>query len=195
MKSPEFEELTERDTELIENLFPHYLFYDTLLNGDREFQCSHCRQRFIKSHIARTSSYEDRELMHVRHGDLRCCPLCGAVTTVKNLGKSKQRKNLWCREKVVVIHAVNHDRVEARCYFAEKDYEYSPAPKTELIEKSRYLLTPVEDAYFAKLVEEKYDLSPAGIIEFLDLLNVDYERLAEGCHYRAELPKRVEERV
>ena len=142
MKSPEFEELTERDTELIENLFPHYLFYDTLLNGDREFQCSHCRQRFIKSHIARTSSYEDRELMHVRHGDLRCCPLCGAVTTVKNLGKSKQRKNLWCREKVVVIHAVNHDRVEARCYFAEKDYVYSPTPKTKLIEKSRYLLTP-----------------------------------------------------
>ena len=148
MKSPEFEELTERDTELIENLFPHYLFYDTLLNGDREFQCSHCRQRFIKSHIARTSSYEDRELMHVRHGDLRCCPLCGAVTTVKNLGKSKQRKNLWCREKVVVIHAVNHDRVEARCYFAEKDYEYSPAPKTELIEKSRYLLTPGEAIRF-----------------------------------------------
>lgn len=148
MKSPEFEELTERDTELIENLFPHYLFYDTLPNGDREFQCSHCRQRFIKSHIARTSSYEDRELMHVRHGDLRCCPLCGAVTTVKNLGKSKQCKNLWCREKVVVIHAVNHDRVEARCYFAEKDYEYSPTPKTELIEKSRYLLTPGEAIRF-----------------------------------------------
>lgn len=148
MKSPEFEELTERDKELIDNLFPHYLFYKTLPNGDREFQCSHCRQRFIKSHIARTSSYEDRELMHVRHGDLRCCPLCGAVTTVKNLGKSKQRKNLWCREKVVVIHAVNHDRVEARCYFAEKDYVYSPTPKTELIEKSRYLLTPGEAIRF-----------------------------------------------
>ena len=142
MKSPEFEELTERDAELIDNLFPHYLFYDTLLNGDREFQCSHCRQRFVESRLKRIISYEDREFMHVGHGDLRCCPLCGAVTTVKNLGKSKQRKNLWCREKVVVIHAVNHDRVEARCYFAEKDYVYSPTPKTELIEKSRYLLTP-----------------------------------------------------
>lgn len=142
MKSPEFEELTEREKELIDNLFPHYLFYKTLPNGDREFQCSHCRQSFVKSHLARTSSYEDRELMRVRHGDLRRCPLCGAVTTVKNLGKSKQRKNLWHREKVVVIHAVNHDRIEARCYFTEKDYEYSPTPKIELIEKSRYLLTP-----------------------------------------------------
>ena len=142
MKSPEFEELTEREKELIDNLFPHYLFYDTMPNGDREFQCSHCRQRFIKSHLARTSSYEDRALMRVRHGDLRCCPLCGAVVTVKSLGKSKRRRNLWHREKVVVIHAANHDRVEARCYFAEKDFEYSPAPKTNLIEKSRYLLTP-----------------------------------------------------
>ena len=50
--------------------------------------------------------------------------------------------------------------------------------------------SPVEDAYFARLVEEKYDLSPAGIIKYLDLLNVDYEKLAEGCHYRMELPKR-----
>ena len=52
--------------------------------------------------------------------------------------------------------------------------------------------SPVEDGYFAKLVEEKYDLSPAGIIKYLDLLNVDYEKLAEGCHYRMELPKRTE---
>ena len=25
-----------------------------------------------------------------------------------------------------------------------------------------------------------------------DLLDVDYEKLAEGCHYRMELPKRTE---
>lgn len=50
--------------------------------------------------------------------------------------------------------------------------------------------SPCEDEYFADLIWKKYDLSPAGIIKFLDLLNVDYEKLAEGCHYRfAELPK------
>ena len=48
---------------------------------------------------------------------------------------------------------------------------------------------PLENEQFARLIKNKYDLSPAGIIDFLDLLNVDYERLAEGCHYRAELPK------
>lgn len=50
--------------------------------------------------------------------------------------------------------------------------------------------SPCEDEYFADLVWKKYDLSPAGIIKFLGLLNVDYEKLAEGCHYRfPELPK------
>ena len=48
------------------------------------------------------------------------------------------------------------------------------------------------DAAFAAEVMEKYDLTPSGIIKFLDLLNVDYEKLAEGCHYRMELPKRAE---
>lgn len=48
------------------------------------------------------------------------------------------------------------------------------------------------DRGLSELVEEKYDLSPAGIIKFLDLLNVDYEKLAEGCHYRMELPKKGE---
>ena len=142
MKSPEFEELTDKEIKSIGDIFPHYLFYKTLPNGDREFHCSHCRQEFIIPRLARTRTPEDEELMCTQHGDAARCPICGFGATVKNIGKSKQRKNLWCREKVVVIHAVNHDRVEARCYFAEKDYEWNITPKVELTEKSRYLLTP-----------------------------------------------------
>lgn len=51
---------------------------------------------------------------------------------------------------------------------------------------------PTENKHLAELIEKKYDLSPAGIIKHLDLLNVDYEKLAEGCHYRMALPKRTE---
>lgn len=52
---------------------------------------------------------------------------------------------------------------------------------------------PSIDEHLTDIVWERYDLSPAGIIKYLDLFNVDYETLAEGCHYRfAELPK-VEE--
>ena len=36
-------------------------------------------------------------------------------------------------------------------------------------------------------VINSYDLTPKGIIKALDLLNRDYEKIAEGCHYREEL--------
>lgn len=36
-------------------------------------------------------------------------------------------------------------------------------------------------------VSKSYDLTPRGIIKTLDLLNKDYEKLAEGCHYRNDL--------
>lgn len=36
----------------------------------------------------------------------------------------------------------------------------------------------------SEVVEKHYDLTPKGIIETLNLLNIDYETLAEGCHYR-----------
>lgn len=40
-------------------------------------------------------------------------------------------------------------------------------------------------------IKQNYDLTPWGIIKALDLLNVHYEQLAEGCHFRGlQLPKR-----
>ena len=141
-ESPEFEELTEEEKRLIDGLFPNYLFYKPMPNGDREFHCTHCRQVFIKARLTRTVTPEERKLMSVGHGDEVRCPLCGAAATVKSIGRSKQRKNLWHREKVVILHAVNHDRVEARCYFAQRDYEPDLVPETELYEESRYLLIP-----------------------------------------------------
>ena len=41
---------------------------------------------------------------------------------------------------------------------------------------------PLED-----YVRENYDLTPLGIIEKLNLLDRDYEHLAEGCHFREAL--------
>lgn len=40
------------------------------------------------------------------------------------------------------------------------------------------------DAKAAEWVKENYDLTPAGIIKHLNLLEENYERLAEGCHFR-----------
>ena len=40
------------------------------------------------------------------------------------------------------------------------------------------------DANAAEWIRENYDLSPAGIIKELNLLEENYEQLAEGCHFR-----------
>lgn len=36
---------------------------------------------------------------------------------------------------------------------------------------------------YAAYVIANYDLTPKGIIKVLDMLNIDYEKLAEGCHF------------
>ena len=40
------------------------------------------------------------------------------------------------------------------------------------------------NAKAAEWIRENYDLSPAGIIKELNLLEENYEKLAEGCHFR-----------
>lgn len=40
------------------------------------------------------------------------------------------------------------------------------------------------DKDLKKYVEENYDLTVSGMIKHLDLLNKDFEKIAEGCHYR-----------
>lgn len=42
----------------------------------------------------------------------------------------------------------------------------------------------VTDEWYADWVREHYDLTPAGIIEELNLLKLNYEKQAEGCHFR-----------
>lgn len=44
---------------------------------------------------------------------------------------------------------------------------------------------PERNEKLSDWVRNTYDLTPAGIIKFLNLLDTKYELLAEGCHYRA----------
>ena len=86
----------------------------------------------------------------------------------------------------------------ARDLVKNNDIEYAEVQLAYAIGEAQPMSVHVEtnrrdiDRTLAEIVAEQYDLSPAGIIKFLDLLNVDYEKLAEGCHYRMNLPKRTE---
>ena len=44
---------------------------------------------------------------------------------------------------------------------------------------------PFRDEDYEQEILENYDLTPSGIIRDLHLLDKSYEKLAEGCHYRA----------
>jgi S-adenosylmethionine synthetase len=48
---------------------------------------------------------------------------------------------------------------------------------------SVYVTTNDKGTDYAEWVKNKYDLTPNGIIKHLNLLNLDYEKLAEGCHF------------
>lgn len=47
--------------------------------------------------------------------------------------------------------------------------------------------TSGEEQDFSKYVEFNYDLTPRGIIRALGLLDKDYAKIAEGCHYRDQI--------
>lgn len=46
---------------------------------------------------------------------------------------------------------------------------------------------PEQDGALTAYVLMNYDLTPKGIIDALDLYNVDYRKLAQGCHYRGDI--------
>jgi S-adenosylmethionine synthetase len=48
---------------------------------------------------------------------------------------------------------------------------------------SVYVVTNDKDQDLADFVKKHYDLTPSGMINHLNLLNLDYEKLAEGCHF------------
>jgi len=41
---------------------------------------------------------------------------------------------------------------------------------------------PVMDKYISKWISTNYNLTPKGIIEYLNLLNLDYYEISKGCH-------------
>lgn len=48
------------------------------------------------------------------------------------------------------------------------------------------VIAETDNGDYSEYVKQEYDLTPKGIIKTLGLLNVDYEKLAEGCHYRKQ---------
>lgn len=113
------------------------------------------------------------------------CPVGGGAFSGKD--PSKVDRSAAYMANYIARDLVKNNNIE----YAEVQLAYAigeAQPMSVHVETNRRDI----DRTLAEIVAEQYDLSPAGIIKFLDLLNVDYEKLAEGCHYRIDLPKRTE---
>ena len=103
------------------------------------------------------------------------CPVGGGAFSGKDPSKVDRSGSYMARQ--IAIDIVKKFHVK----WAEVQLAYmigEPHPVSVKVKTSRG-----KDEEYENWVLENYDLTPAGIIKHLDLLNWDYEKLAEGCHY------------
>ena len=155
-----FHELTEETKDYIDWRFSVYLFYTTMEDGDRYYECSSCRQSGVISRYRKMEREQDYVLDHAKHNDTVRCPFCGRVCTLKNNGKAKKRKNLWEERRYVLCEIGEHGEVLLRALDTWRGYGNTFAVPT-IVEKRRYILTPgkVEvwdyNYYYKKWTETK----------------------------------------
>ncbi len=136
-----FHELTEETKEYIDRRFSVYLFYTTMADGDRYYECSSCRQSGVVSRYRRMEREQDYVLDRAKHNDTVRCPFCGRVCTLKNNGKTKKRKSLWEERRYVLCEIGEHGEVLLRALDTWRGYGNTFALPT-IAETRRYILTP-----------------------------------------------------
>lgn len=143
MEMPKFRDFTKAEMEEINRLFTPYLFYETLPSGARYYECSSCNQSFEAEH-KKLMTNDDYELLRVGHNESVRCPLCGRYCTVKNKGKAKGCKNLYEEQRVVAIHKINKNYVQAIGRVAYKSYSYDYRPRIRFLDynQSNYVFRP-----------------------------------------------------
>jgi len=55
------------------------------------------------------------------------------------------------------------------------------------LEQPVHLSASIDGVDVTKLVKERYDFTPNGIAEYLDIYNLNFYELSKGCHYRNDL--------
>lgn len=143
MEMPKFRDFTKAEMFEINRLFTPYLFYETLPSGARYYECSSCNKSF-EAGYKKLMTNDDYELLRVGHNESARCPICGRVCTVKNKGKAKGCKNLYEEQRVVALHKINKNYVQAVAKIAYKSYGYNYRPEVRFLDynQSKYIFRP-----------------------------------------------------
>lgn len=136
--------VTEADIELMNDEFPHYIFFRRRKDGGAEYFTSCCGKRHTLEGIRRTDTPEDRALLAASiHNGLCDCPWCGRGTTMKDLARAGKRKSLEANRCVLLLHDQDgalyadalvlnkryrtEDELTARpCYWVSSGYRFAP---------------------------------------------------------------------
>ena len=126
----------------IEREFRTYLFFENISRGVRKYTCTACHGSFERGAavLLRTETEDDRATASAKHLTEARCPLCGALSQVRNARYSRA----LCYEakfKAIFI-PVNHDEVWVRCFAVVKRYRDVIDPAAERTEYFTYRLTP-----------------------------------------------------
>ena len=136
-----FKEISEEVRDYIDKQYTAYLFYTTLENKDRYYECSRCRQSGIVPKIKRTEREADRTLERAKHNDKGMCPFCGTVCTLKNNGIAKKRLNLWEERRFVLVETTEAGEVLLRSLDTWRGYANIEC-RPHIEETKRFVLYP-----------------------------------------------------
>lgn len=116
-----FPVLTAENLEAVNNLFKHYVFYESVPGGwQLSTSCCH-RSDENYAFLQELETYEHWKFISSKHNDDVICPYCGKHATLKNVGISKNCVTLEEEHSVAFWHCVN-DVVFAQCYWTCKDF-------------------------------------------------------------------------
>ncbi len=134
------------DLEFIKNSFPNYLFFLTIKDGVRMYECSACGKKFKRGRNVklRTKTENDYYLETARIGDYLQCPCCKKKLEIKNAAHCSFGS--LCSEKYYLFfNYVNEKEVWFRGFSFWKTFRKdSLVPCVMFREYVRYKLTPGE---------------------------------------------------
>ena len=113
--------LTEKELKQINKVFEPFIFYRNLKDGTKECFCTSCNEHFIFD-IGRVYTSDDLDFFNSKHNEVRRCPKCGRLCTIKSIGRARNAGNLWQEIRVVVVEIINENAVLFKCYYASKGY-------------------------------------------------------------------------
>lgn len=136
-----FPGLTQAELDAANDLFCHYIVYETV-KGGRRIWTSCCHRDMTVDIPARSESPELREVLYGQHNDVVKCPWCGRTATIKCRGRFRGRKVSFAEGQVVFLKATKNGNLYAQSYWMHKDYKEHPEVYPVYCSSANYYFQP-----------------------------------------------------